>query len=523
MKRLIICNDGTWNTPDQEDNGIPCPTNVVKLYHALADSDDPPLATGKPAVRQLKYYHPGVGTKGFLDSIVGGAFGKGIDNHIRSAYHWIATHYSPGDEIYIYGFSRGAFAARSLGGFLGRGLLDLTGLSPDETWKRVNAAYEKGYRKHDTRAKDTRAWAKNWPFFHGLAPCPVRFLGVWDTVGALGIPDDLEIINLLDDADDWRFHDTTLGTHTRTARHAMAIDEVRASFTVTRWHNADKHPDAVELWFPGVHSDVGGGYAQTDLSDGALLWMIDESESAGLRFRPDIRKQIKPDPLGVLHNSYKGAFAKLRSRPRAMEAFVHANHADHFHHSAIARQKASPIAYPAYRPTIQLAVGKSHEVDIFADTHWNDTGLYLGAGHHYRFSAVGEWLDSKDACDWRGTQNDDFTVGDVIRSSGSFLGKFENLVKKLGKNTSTDFLATKRVEEFPWFALVGAIANDLGKGSIVPNDGSPDPHQYIHLPDHETTPLVIEHPGYLHCFPNDVWSFYENNHGSVRLTVTRVA
>lgn len=516
MKRLILCNDGTWNTPDQEENGIPAPTNVVKLYHALADRD----GAGQ---EQRKYYHPGVGAEGgLLNSVTGGALGVGISNHLRSAYHWLGTNYEPGDEIFLYGFSRGAFTARSLGGFIARGLLDLRGLSSAVAWQRVRVAYDAGYRVPGRVRGD---WAAaDWQFFHD-GPTPIRFIGVWDTVGALGVPDDLELLNLFDDNDQWRFHDTELGRHVCTARHAMAIDEVRASFTVTRWSNADQHPDAREIWFPGVHSDVGGGYANTDLADGALLWMLDESEAAGLCFRPGIRGTLKPNPLGVIHNSYKGAFAKLRSRPRSVDALLPGDPRSQarFHPSAFERQAASPIAYPAYHPTRLLAVGESHTVDIFADTHWNETGLFLASGHHYIFSATGEWLDSKDACDWKGTEDSKFTAGDMFRAAGTFLGKFEALTKKLTKNSSTDFLGTKRVEEFHWFTLVGAITNDAGVGAVVPNDGSPSPHQYVDLPAHENDPLVVDAPGYLYCFPNDVWSLYDNNHGCVHLTITRVA
>lgn len=513
MKRLILSNDGTWNSPDQEDNGVLSPTNVVKLHNALAGH-------GSDGVEQLAYYHPGVGAKGqLLDAIAGGAVGAGISNHIRSAYHWLATHYVPGDEIYIFGFSRGAFTARSLGGLLGRGLLDLRSAPPKDAWARVDAAYQ-AYQKYTKRSLDDRQWAAGWSFFHGLDATPVRFIGVWDTVGALGVPDDLELLNLFDRSEKWRFHDTNLGAHVQTARHAIALDEVRASFTVTRWANADQHKDATELWFPGVHCDVGGGYAHSDLSDGALSWMMEQASLAGLAFRPGVQAALQPNPLGVLHNSYKGAFAKLRSRPRNIEAMVTANAAS-FHPSAFVRQTMSPIAYPAYHPSYALAPGESRTVDIYADTQWNPTGVYMDQGQKYIFSATGEWLDSTDACDWRGTENHDYTLGDVVRAGGTALGKVEGWMKKATGNASTDFWLTKRVEGYRWFTLVGAITNDSGIGSIVPNDGSPNPHEYLDLPVHEKQAFVVQHPGYLFCFPNDVWGLYSNNHGSVRLTITR--
>ena len=513
MKRLIVCSDGTWNTPDQEDNGVPAPTNVFKIYNAIADRDG--------ATQQIKYYHPGVGGEGsVIDSIVGGAIGVGISQHISSAYHWLGGNYEEGDEIYLFGFSRGAFTARSIGGFLGRGLLDLRDLSSKDSWERVEKAY-KNYRRKGSSPEE-RSWAEDeWTFFHGEEPTPTHFVGVWDTVGALGVPDDLEILNLFDKKENWQFHDTKLGPNIKTARHAMALDEMRSSFSITRWENAQSHDGAKELWFPGVHSDVGGGYSATDLSDGALKWMIEESQGAGLKFRDGILGSLAPKPLGVMHNSYKGAFAKLRSRPRNIEAMV-PEQPDLFHSSAIDRQRASPIAYPAYRRTRILEIGKSHTLDVFADTRWNYSGLYLDKGHSYVFSASGEWQDSKDTCDWKGTEDGNLTAGDLVRAASSFLGKFEEQFRKLSKNESTDFLGTKRVEKLNWFVLVGAIANDSGTKRQVGNDGSPVPHQYVALPDHVANPLKITNPGYLYCFPNDVWSLYGNNHGSIQLTIKRI-
>jgi len=511
MKRLIVCFDGTWNNPEQEENGIAAPTNVVKLYNALADTDP-------GGIEQLKFYHPGVGGEdtGIMDSVLGGALGIGISRHICSAYHWLSNNYEQGDQIYLYGFSRGAFTARSLGGFLSQGLLDLGEVPSDEAWERVETAFKDGYRKQDSTVDD---WAKHdWKFFNSRGKTPIHFIGVWDTVGSLGIPDDLEIINLFDSKKKWQFHDTSLGDNVAHARHAMAIDEVRSSFGITRWENAAEHADAVELWFPGVHSDVGGGYAVCDLSNGALKWMMEQSDDKGLCFRDGVAQTIKDDPLGVMHSSYKGIFAKLRSRPRNVAAMISENH-HLFHPSALTRQGISPIEHPRYYPTRVLEPGEKVTVDIHADTRWNATGVYLPKGHKFIFSASGKWLDSKDSCDWKGTQNDEFTAGDIIRATSSFWGKFENLFKKLTKNESTDFLGTKRVENMDWFTMVGTITNDGGSAHAVANDGSATPHQYVELAAHETTPLVISNPGYLYCFPNDLWSLYGNNHGSVRLEI----
>jgi len=520
MKRLVVCCDGTWNNENVEENGVPSPSNVFKIANALAEA-------GGDGTVQLKYYHPGVGGEeiGLAAKVMGGMVGAGIGRHICSAYHWLASHYQEGDEIWLFGFSRGAFTVRSLGGFLGRGLLDLAGLSPKEGWFRVHAAYDKGYRVTGSVRKD---WARpDWKFFHAGEAAPVRFVGVWDTVGALGVPDDMELLNVFDRSDEWRFHDTSLGAHVACGRHAMAMDEVRASFTVTRWNNRTggdhptPHQDALELWFPGVHSDVGGGYADSSLSDGALRWMIDEAALKGLAFRPVIQA-VRGYAAGPLHNSFKGIFAKLRSRPRNLPALVPGN-AEAFHPSALERQEISPLSSPAYHPTVLLAAGESREVDVFASQQWNATGIYLEAGARYRFSATGEWQDAGDSCDWHGTEGGKFSVGDLARAASSFFGSFEERFKKLTGNESTDFTMTRRVESIPWFAMVGAVANDGTDGDpAVKGDGSPHAHQYVALADHGTEPLAVGKSGYLFAFPNDVWSLYGNNRGSIRLTVTRV-
>ena len=127
MTNIVICCDGTWNTPDQLDKGVPAPTNVVRLYNALATTD----AQGAP---QDSYYHPGVGTSGkWWDKAVGGGTGAGLDQHIKSAYQKLCYSYTPGANIYLFGFSRGAYTVRSLCGFIARcGLLRIDHLEPTE-------------------------------------------------------------------------------------------------------------------------------------------------------------------------------------------------------------------------------------------------------------------------------------------------------------------------------------------------------------------------------------------------------
>lgn len=508
MTRLIVCYDGTWNNPDQEENGIPSPTNVFKIHNALKDD----------ASQQI-YYHPGLGSEpGVIHKVLGGAFGIGIRRHICSGYHWLASNYRAGDEIYLFGFSRGAFTARSLAGLLGLGLIDPRGLKIPEVWERVHRIYD---MRSD--GQDHQQQTANWTFFNDRKPTPIRFVGVWDTVGALGIPDDLELLNLLDNPDKWRFHDNALGAHVEIARHAMAMDEIRSSFTVTRWNNrrSNPHSDIREVWFAGVHANVGGGYADSTLSDIALHWMMNEAESAGLEFRPNTIPDITDNYKGTLHNSYKGAFAEMRSRPRNLPE-VSSKNKSQFHPSVFQRQEASPIEYRAYHSSKVLAVGETHSFDVFADTRWNYSGLYLDKGS-YKFSARGQWKDSKDVCDWKGTEDDKLSVGDIVRSTSSVWGSIESMFQKTTGNTSTDFAGTKRVEEFPWFVMTGAICNDGGSKKPVSNDGSPVPHEYVDLSRHARKALKVTRPGYFYCFPNDVWNLYDNNAGSIRLTVKKVS
>lgn len=513
MKRLIICCDGTWNNPAQEDNGVPAPTNVFKFFNAIAD-DDKHLN-----VPQLKYYHPGLGTEGtFFQKLTGGAFGAGISRHICSAYHWLARNYEEGDQIYLYGFSRGAFTVRSLGGFLACGLLKLDQLDTDASWERVHTLYRKTYRGKKTDGPWT---TEDWTFFLQGQPVPIRFIGVWDTVGALGIPDDLELMNIFDSKDKWQFHDTQLGDHIQTARHAMAIDEMRSSFSITRWSNEKAHPDALELWFPGVHADVGGGYSDSQLAHGALLWMITESAAADLKFRNGSALSFPVDPLGPLHNSFKGIFAKLRSRPRNIPAMTDANKGL-FHPGALKRQDFSPINYKPYHPTRILEQGEEFSIDIYAGDRWNETGLYLVKEHSYKFSAEGRWLSGSESCDWTGMADDKLTAGDILRGISNFWGQFEDIYKQWSHNESTDFIGSKRVENIGWLSLTGAVTNDSGSKRAVKNDGSPVPHQYVELCRHELNPFAVTNDGYLYCFANDVWGLYENNRGSIRLTVKRV-
>ena len=275
LKRLICCLDGTWNRPDQSGN----PTNVTELMRALRPTD----AAGHP---QVVFYDKGVGTGGPVDRLLGGMFGKGLDEQIRNAYRFLVHNYAPGDEIYLFGFSRGAFSARSLGGLIGE-----SGLLTDERTLTTQAVWQAYQRPRGQRGRPEALAAIRR---HTHPDVHVRALGVWDTVGALGIPDNLLTWRL---RRRHRFHDVGLGAHIDRAFHALAIDERRGPFSPTLWRGDDRARHALadagmadariveQCWFAGVHSDVGGGYERNDLSRLPLAWMIQRlARTTGLAF-----------------------------------------------------------------------------------------------------------------------------------------------------------------------------------------------------------------------------------------------
>jgi hypothetical protein len=505
MRNLIVCCDGTWNTPDQRHDGVPIPTNVVRLYHALADHD----AAGNP---QVAYYHPGVGSEGsWWDKVAGGGIGLGLTKNIMSAYRWLGAHYRAGDRICLFGFSRGAYTVRSLAGLITScGLLDLARLSDDEVWKRVEKA-EDAYRDKTRRDR----WAKNWKF-HGTAPrfeIPIHFIGVWDTVGALGIPNDLAILNLLDRFGRYEFHDTAISDRILNARHAVAVDEKRAPFTPTLWTGGARRATVKQVWFPGVHCDVGGGYRETGLSDGALRWMIDEASdpAIGIAFKPKMVAQVKPDFQDVLHDSFQGPMKALKSRPRSLPLLTRRS-SSVVHDSVFQRQEDPPIVEGRYRETTLLSPGDARHVTVYAGDPWNATNLYLVKGKRYRFTAKGQWLDRNIACGPGGADDGKFHVGELAHLAGSLLGTAEGLWRKVTGNFEADLKFTRRREEFDWFQLVGAIGN-----GALDNRGRMQTHEAIGIGDGCT--YSPKQSGYLYCYANDAWGFYDNNKGSVDLLV----
>ncbi|CTQ51360.1 DUF2235 domain-containing protein [Jannaschia donghaensis] len=319
MKRIVILCDGTWNAAE-----APFPTNVVRLGQALSPQGD----DGRV---QVPIYVEGVGTgrRGVtglskaMDRWLGGALGFGLMANVMEAYRHLVFLYEPGDEVYVFGFSRGAFTARSLVGFIRfTGLLARADLDriPEAvrrySQKRIETAERRQRRNAEWRARfapwflvdpdDAAVYAEFGAT--SAVPFDITYLGVWDTVGALGVPGHFTAAPLLNRK--YAFHDTGLTSMVRAARHAVALDETRKSFRPTLWTNLETlnaghdDPPYLQQYFAGDHGSVGGGGDLTGLSANALTWMMDGARASGLGFDPMVAKTIRTegDPMAPLHN-----------------------------------------------------------------------------------------------------------------------------------------------------------------------------------------------------------------------------
>jgi uncharacterized protein (DUF2235 family) len=297
-KRLVLCCDGTWNTAGQR-----CPTNVVRLYDAIAPRD----AAG---TEQATFYHEGVGTKRW-ERIRGGAFGFGLSDIVKDAYRMMVANYEAGDELFLFGFSRGAFTARSTAGFIRNAGI----LRRDQT-SRVDEAYAL-YRNDD--GPDSAQAVAFRKAYAVSDQTPIRCIGVWDTVGALGVPSvGLPGTNFLNQR--WAFHDVKLSSRVQSAFQALAIDEARQPFQPAIWQ---PQPHAVgqdvqQVWFVGAHCDVGGGYPDRELADITYYWMAIRAQACGLAFNANPAALDPKLALGQLHDSRTGLYKLLPPSPRVL-------------------------------------------------------------------------------------------------------------------------------------------------------------------------------------------------------------
>lgn len=313
MKRIVALIDGTWN---KEGSGAD--TNVAKL-DSVEKIRAFIQATAADGTLQHVHYHDGVGSEGdFVQKVLGGAIGLGLKKIIQEVYECIVRDYASGDELYIFGFSRGAYAARALAGLIGASGIQrkLDANVFEVAWRhyRVAPAVRKqpqtaGMSDRKTLA-DYDTLAKKHSFHDTRT---ITCVGVWDTVGSYGIPAGIGLAPLARyfTLVALGFHDTSFGDHIKVGLHAVAVDEHRRPFVPTFWtipKGEEPKGHVEQTWFAGAHSNVGGGYTDSGLSDQALIWMIARVQAlTGLAFNvAAIQSNTKPNLGGVVVDSTQG-------------------------------------------------------------------------------------------------------------------------------------------------------------------------------------------------------------------------
>ncbi|MCB1677670.1 MAG: DUF2235 domain-containing protein [Halioglobus sp.] len=337
-KNLLICFDGTWNTPDNDADIEGSTDTNVRLFYEACDKLAP---DGR---KQLKWYDKGVGTS-WYNKLAGGLFGVGLSRNIRQGYAWLVDNYTEGDDIFIIGFSRGAYTARSLVGMLRNcGLVRRAVGNKRRRDEVISEGYQL-YRARDDGADTPSALMFRERYANAVS---VKFIGVWDTVGALGIP-----VNSFDwfNRRFYEFHDTELSSIVRHAYQALATDEHRENYRATLWDPKEK-PNQVmqQQWFAGAHSNVGGGYRTHALSNVALKWLLEKAADCGLGLQaqaiPRVTKRNYTGPVIDSYQDFLGGLYRI-TRDRYMRPVGATAHGmEGVHESLLERYKADPT----YRP-----------------------------------------------------------------------------------------------------------------------------------------------------------------------------
>lgn len=328
-KNIVVFCDGT-----NQKGGVGYNTNVYKLFNMIEDRTP----------NQIAYYDPGIGTD--FKKITGSMFGRGFSKNILECYRFIFENFEAGDKIYLFGFSRGAATVRSLSNFI-----HLFGILPKSRGDLIKEAFSI-YKKNNRIDRSAKFVEK-----HHTMWSKVEFVGVWDTVAALGFPvKGLSV--LFDTIFSHKFHSYTLSKSIKFARHALSIDDERKTFHPILWDpiKNDVGQDKLkQVWFAGVHTDVGGGYKEDELSDIPLKWMIDEATSKGLiifhksKRYTDLNERI-PDANGTMHNEQKGFIGRLfKRKQRTWNSEIHGEPV--IHKSVLQRTKSSDNQdSPTYNP-----------------------------------------------------------------------------------------------------------------------------------------------------------------------------
>lgn len=596
-KNIVICCDGTWNFAEQKDDGRDAPTNVCKLYQAIdpeRDFFDTP---------QLAWYDAGVGAElgliGTLLSLAGrllaskvpgleklgplveGATGLGVSENIREAYAWLCRVYAPGDRIFLFGFSRGAFQVRSLSG-----LIHTVGLLKSSAHNFAPSAFDKyeHFRPRDIGKADARGDTREpkaeltrdeEALFHDRDALRIHFLGVWDTVAGLGLPMwgwSFELFRI-----HTSFHNTTVVPCVDHACHAVAMDEHRSSFMpILLKPPANFKGQLEQKWFRGAHADIGGGYADSSLSDIALDWMMGKAEQAGLRLLPRRRGAPQPDPLGSLHDEAARtrayAMAGLWPRMFPLSAALRGQIREHFgdaadnfdnvgewHESVLERgaRLAAEGASNSFHPTSRLlrlaqapdkdapALWDRSEPDprdlewqlvlpgstptrflVYAERTWSPTGVVLIKDRRYWLREVGagsdaalgvctgKWFDLDDPANADG-KNSLRTLWETLRKGSLLIVRFA-------------FAAAKRYPDGQWFQLIGMInkpthwdRRTLSTLRLLFYLLIRDPAEllYRQFPLGRNVSFVAKASGPFYCYANDLWLAAGNNSGAIEMEI----
>lgn len=313
-----------------QNGELEIPSNVTRISRAIK----PETSDG---VQQIIYYQEGLGTDGLpVSRFVAGTFGQGLGANVREAYSFLATNYEPGDEIYLLGFSRGAFTARSVASFVGQvGLLTKRGLRYlSEIWHDVQHQWDDRYRPRNPDSPfPNKPSARNPAYREELyrrgmtdLDVTVKAIGVWDTVGSLGIPRVgwLQRIGLQGgESDRMQFYDTKLSNAVENAFQALALDENRSAFSPAVWEKAPgNRTNLRQVWFPGVHSNIGGGYDDQGLANITLAWMMAQltpyiefyrdyvvkQEEDNIRYYRGEHKRVRPWSFAKIYDSITGIY-----------------------------------------------------------------------------------------------------------------------------------------------------------------------------------------------------------------------
>ena len=533
MKNIILLSDGTGNSASALTK-----TNVWRLYQALD------LKTAGPdGTTQIAMYDDGVGTSGFRPlALLGGAFGWGLKRNVLELYGFLCRNYRPGDRIFAFGFSRGAFTVRVLVALvISQGLVEYT---TDAAFRSAARQCYRNYRKRLgnqtmspliplvrwVRDRTLDLWrARPWP--HASAPpmltqpkeTRIAFLGAWDTVAAYGLP-SAELTAGFDQVV-WPLSmpNYRLSPNVDQARHALALDDERDSFHPLLWDEVAERemiqagevkPDRLrQVWFAGMHADVGGGYPDDGIAMVPLLWMVGEAKAAGLRFiQPELDRYAAQQGLcAPMHDSRRGVSGYYRYQPRRIDAWTEAPAtasllmrdprpnmrasltAVKVHHSVIARiddgaDHYAPIVLPARIEVVDApadadltAVNRSAERDMEAQEHiWND--VWRKRVNYYAMVAVSAFLAAfplLPASYTDGTCDDWLcSLAWMITAAGSFLpGFLDTWIEAFARNPDLFTVSVVAIALLMWRSAIlrariqdrmGWIWQDGGSGKPPP-------------------------------------------------------